>query len=178
MAIRSTIVFVNLLVLLMIGSAAAEIYSCRDADGRLHVSDNLQALPDDCRPEAKKLSDTGTDTLNVVPYDAGSSSPDFRFEQLLREQHQLQQERQDAAERLTRKAEELLTSYKQARQDRRTALRRWSYDSRQIIQEADEQIATVRTEKQQLLAELDEWRLSAETENLIRRTLDEIEAAD
>ncbi len=177
MSVRA-VILCSIFSLLLSSSVCAEIYSCRDKQGRIHVSDNLQTLPDECRAEARQLQATDPDNLHYVP-DAGSvTTSDPRVEGFVREQQHRRQEREEAAERLLQKADELLSVYQQAQKDRRNAVRSWSYASRQNIQKAQQQIANVRMEKQQVLEELEQWRFSAETKDRIRRTLDGISDTD
>lgn len=166
------------LMIMMIGLpviADANLYYCRDSQGRLHVADGLQNLPEECRGEARQVEPTDQDKLQIVPErgpDPTQTRP--RLDQELREQQHRIQQQQAAAEGMVAKARELATRYEQAQHDRRNALRRWTYDSRRIIQDAADQSAEAQRGKQQLLTELERERVPAATAQQVREILSRI----
>lgn len=166
-----------LLLMLLCGApviAAASLYSCRDSAGHLHVTDNLQALPDECRPDAKRLEATDPDNLQFVPDRTPQPVVNPRFEKQVLEQERQTRQQQQEAQRMIAEAEELLALYQQAQQDRRQATRRWSYGSRQIIQQATEQIAEAQAGKERLLSELEQQRFSSDVDSRLRTLLDQM----
>ena len=46
---------VVLLPILLVVAANAENYSCRDSHGRLHLSDSMETLPEDCVDEVSQI---------------------------------------------------------------------------------------------------------------------------
>ena len=156
--------------------AVATLYTCRDSEGRLHVTDNLQSLPDECRVDAREVEAGDPDNLHFVPERTSPPTVDThsRFEQQLREQQQRQQEQEELEEQLILEAQELADTFMQALQDRRTAIRRWSADSRGTIQQAAEDMAAARSGKQRLLADLERQRVSIRTSEQVRAILEQI----
>lgn len=156
--------------------AVATLYSCRDSEGRLHVTDNLQSLPAECRAGAREIDQTNPDNLHFVP--ERSSSPPIdtksRFQQQVFEQEQRQREQQQLEERLIREAQGFADLYLQAQQERRNAIRHWRHDSRATIERAADQMATAQREKQRLLAELEQHRVPARVSEHVREILGQI----
>lgn len=171
-----TALFAMILCLLLPVSGFATLYSCRDSAGRLHVSDNLQSLPEECRGNARELDPNDADNVQFVPPLPPVTVEDSRFEQEVLEQQQKLEERRATEQRMIEEAEELLATYERMQQERRNAKRSWSYSSRETIQRATEEIARVRADKERLLAELQEHHLPSETVEKIRRTLAQIDA--
>ncbi|MFO7767237.1 MAG: DUF4124 domain-containing protein [Pelovirga sp.] len=165
------IVFCSLPVMAM-----ATLYTCRDSEGRLHVTDNLQALPDECRVDAREVDDTDPVNLHFVPEPTSPPVVDTRsrFEQQLREQQRRQQEREDLEEQLIREARELADTFVQAQQDRRSAISSWSADSRATIQQAAKDMAAAREGKQRLLADLERQRVSINVSEQVRTILEQV----
>ncbi|MFO7577228.1 MAG: DUF4124 domain-containing protein [Pelovirga sp.] len=171
-----TALFAMILCLLVPVSGFATLYSCRDSTGRLHVTDNLQSLPDECRSSARELDPNDPDNVQFVPPLPPVEVENSRFEQEVLEQQRRLEERRATEQRMIDEAEELLATYLQAQQERRNAQRSWSYSSRETIQQATEEIARVRADKERLLGELREQRLPTETVEKIRRALAQIDA--
>jgi hypothetical protein len=156
--------------------AAATLYSCRDSEGRLHVTDNLQSLPDECRGVARDVETTDPDNLHYVPERTPAPAVDHRseFQRQLLEQERQQQEQQQREEQLVKEAQGLAEMFEQAQQDRRNALRRWSYDSRATIERAADEMNAARSGKQQLLTDLERQRVSIGTAEQVRALLEQI----
>jgi hypothetical protein len=165
-----------ILCLLVPVSGFTAFYSCRDSTGRLHVTDNLQSLPKECRGSARELGPNDSDNVQFVPPLPPVEVENSRFEQEVLEQQRRLEERRATEQRMIDEAEELLATFLQAQQERRSAQRRWSYSSRETIQQATEEIARVRADKERLLGELREQRLPSETAEKIRRTLAQIDS--
>lgn len=158
--------------------AAAELYSCRDSEGRLHVTDNLLALPDECRADVREEETSDPDNLPVVPEPAASPVVDSRsrVELEMLEQERRRQEQQQREDQLIREARGLADTYVQAQQDRRNAIRSWSPDSRRTIARAADEMAAARSGKQRMLADLERQRLPIRTSEQIRAILETIPA--
>ncbi|MBD1400527.1 DUF4124 domain-containing protein [Pelovirga terrestris] len=154
----------------------ATLYSCRDSEGRLHVTDNLQSLPDECRADVREVEAGDPDNLHFVPETSPPPVEDTRsrFELEVLEQQRRQQEQEQREEQLIRQARSLVSRFEQAQQDRRNAIRRWSADSRRTIEQAATDMAAARNGKQQLLTTLGQQRVSIRTSEQVRALLEQI----
>lgn len=168
---------ISALLLVMVFSAVtaqAITYSCRDKQGRLFITDNLQALPAECRGQGQVLEAKDPDNLNYVPAQELPHGAGAEFQQTILDAQREQQQKQERAERLLQRAEQLAEQYQQAVQEKSNATRRWSYGSREIIQKADGRIEKAREGKQQLMVEMKEHKISGEVEKKIVVWLDKI----
>lgn len=163
-----------LLTQIMTMTAFAANYSCRDSQGRLYMTDNLQALPDECRAAAEKMKTDDPDNLNFVPQKKIPKSTNREFQQQVREAEEKSSQKKKVAQDYLRRAEQSAVQYQQAVVEKRQALRRWDYKSREIIRSADKKIEEARAAKQQLLDEMREQRLKRDQERLIHVELDKI----
>lgn len=156
--------------------ATATLYTCRDSDGRLHVTDNLQSLPDECRADVREVEATDPDNLHFVPETTPAPAVDSRseFQRQLREQERQQQEQQQREEQMIKEARGLADRFEQAQQARRNAIRRWSSNSRSTIERAADEMNAARSGKQRMLAELERQRLSIRTSEQVRALLEQI----
>ena len=170
-----TFVCFCLFFVMMAMSVGAATYSCRDSEGRLYITDNLQALPEDCRAVADKMDFDDPDKLNYVPQQDLDSKVKKKFEQQVRDEEvRLDQERKQAVN-FMRQAEQAAALYQQAVVEKRQALRRWSYQSRELISRADQQIEKTRADKRQLLDDMGDQRLDREQARRILFELEKIE---
>lgn len=171
---------VLLLVALLTGvflpTASAEIYSCRDRSGELHFSDNLQGLPDGCRSKEQKIKPGNIDNLNFVPSQPEAPPPAVDFQRSVRAVDRDRQEVAQQSRQLPLRAKKLLEDYRAAKQQKRQARRSWSYRSREVIKQADEEIVRARAGKKQLLQELEKSELSTEDKKTVQSLLDGIVA--
>lgn len=156
--------------------AAATLYTCRDSEGRLHVTDNLQALPDECRADVREVEARDPDNLHFVPERTPAPAVDHHseFQRQLLEQQRQQQEQQQRDEQLIKEAQGLADRFEQAQQDRRNAIRRWSAESRRTIEFAADEMAVARSGKQRMLADLERQRVSIRTSEQVRAILEKI----
>jgi hypothetical protein len=154
----------------------ATLYTCRDSEGRLHVTDNLQSLPDECRGVAREVEATDPDNLHFVPERTPAPAVDSRseFKRQLLEQQRQQQEQQQREDQLIKEARDLADQFEQAQQARRNAIRRWSADSRRTIEGAMDDMTAARSGKQLLLADLERQRVSITTSEQVRAILEQI----
>ncbi len=171
---------VLLLIVLMVAfsvlSAWPQTYSCRDGEGRMHFSDNLQGLPEECIGKEKTIKPGSADNLNFVPATPQPRGASDEFKRSVQSAEQALQQKEDLEQQLQSRAEELLQSYQQAVVEKRQARRSWDYGSREIVKKADEEMAKARTGKQELLKELAGARISTEEKDKIRQTLQGIES--
>jgi len=166
-----------LLLLIVIFSGMtvqATTYSCRDKQGTLFITDNLQALPTECQGQARRVESKDPDNLNYVPAQADPQGSGDEFQQVVRDAELEQRQKQAGIERLLQRAKQLAEQYRQAVQKKNNATRRWSYDSRDIIQTSEVQIGKSRDGKQQLLTEMSEQQVSQDDEQKIISWLDKI----
>lgn len=159
---------------LVVPSARAEIFSCRDSQGRMHYSDNLQGLPAECLGQQKEVKPGGSDKLNFVPASRDSQGSGATFRQSVRAEESKLQEVKRQEQQLQSRAEKILASFQQASQQKRQATRRWSYESRKIINQADAEIERARDEKQLLLRELADSRLTRQDKKRIELLLEAV----
>ena len=155
-------------------SASAQIFSCRDSQGMLHYSDNLQGLPEECLGQQQEVKPGGSDKLNFVPASPDSQGSGASFRQSVRAEESKLQEVKQQGQQLQSRAEKILASFQQASQQKRQATRRWSYDSRKIIKQADAEIEQAREERQQVLQELADSRLARQDKKRIEDLLEEV----
>ncbi|MBN1956958.1 MAG: DUF4124 domain-containing protein [Desulfuromonadales bacterium] len=152
----------------------AQTYSCRDSKGQLHITDNLQALPEECRGKTRAIEPRTPDNLNFVPSAQSPQGSGAEFEKDVLEVERAQQQRKDKVDEYVRRAAQLAEDYRQAEREKRQATRSWSYKSRDIIRQADERIEKARLEKKQLLKEMQGVRIPREQEKKIHADLEMI----
>lgn len=170
-----TLLCLLLVFVVFLLEAEATTYSCRDSKGQLHITDNLQALPEECRGKAQVIQSGETpDNLNFVPQIDQPKGSGAEFQQNVREADRALQQKREKVEEYVRRAAELAEEYRSAEQEKRQATRRWSYRSRDIIRQADDRLERVRQGKKQLLKELRGQRIPSDKEKGIRADLDVI----
>lgn len=170
-----TLIQLLVLIWLIPATVLATTYSCRDREGQLHVTDNLQALPQECRERAQVHEEQDSGTLNFVPEQQKPAGAGREFERQVREVEQAVRQRQQRSENYRQQAQELVADYQQAVREKRQAIRSWSYESREIIQAADDQIGKARSGKKSLLQKLSGARLPSKDKLEIREILNAIE---
>ncbi len=163
------------LVLQFCGVAAlAATYSCRDNEGRLYITDNLQALPEECRAKAEAMSKDDPDNLNYVPVQETPAGVGAEAQRQIEEVEQRIKQKRVLVDSYLSRSEVLAGQYEQAVKDIRKARRNWSYQSRDKIRAAEEKIEQVRIGKKKLLGEMGSQRLDPDKERQIMTTLDRI----
>ena len=169
----------RILLLLLVGlisvaTAGAKTYTCRDSQGNPYFSDSPENLPASCQGKVEEVKPGAEGYINVVPAQPVPKVSPGQEKSSQGVEHE-QQSRRQQVQQLQQLAEQLATSYEEAAQAKRNALRRWSYSSREKIKQADQQIDKAREGKKQLLQELGSMRIFTADEQKIRRTLDRIE---
>lgn len=169
------LLFILLLTSVAVSSGWAKIYSCRDRSGQLHYSDNLQGLPEVCLGKQTEVKADGADRLNIVPRSPQSSQSSAEFNRSVRavEREQANAKRQSL--RLQQQVEKLIKELQTATLKKHKARRNEIYRSRQIINQANADIARVREQKQQLLQELEDVRLPRREKEQLRSLLEGID---
>lgn len=168
------ILFLLLIIVCSAVTVRAATYSCRDKQGKLFITDNLQALPAECLGRTQVVEPKDPDNLNYVPAQADPQGSGTEFRQNVRAVEHQQQQAQDQVEKMLLRAEQLAGQYRQAVQEKNNATRRWSYGSREIIKKADERIKKAREGKKQLTAEMQGQKIPRDDEQKIVAWLDEI----
>ncbi|MBE9485888.1 MAG: hypothetical protein IMY82_01805 [Chloroflexi bacterium] len=169
-------VLLAILLLLLIPSVGwVKNYSCRDSKGQWHFADNLQGLPEECLGQEKEIK-LQSDKLIIVPAAPDPQKPGGKFQDSVRAAEREQQEKESAARELKLQAESLVERHRQAVQLKRQAKRRWSYESRTTIKQADDELQQVEKERRQLLDELNSARLTTAERRQIRDLLEGIAA--
>lgn len=159
---------------LMAVTAYGATYTCRDKDGKLYMSDNLQALPEECRAGAKAMEPDTPDNLNFVPSQDVPQGSGREFQQEVRDAEQQREQRRKLIDSYTARAASLVEQYRQAVQEKRQAKRSWSYSSRDIISNADQKIEDARVGKRNLLSEMERQNLPDRDTVRIREVLEGI----
>ena len=159
---------------LMAVTAYGATYTCRDKDGKLYMSDNLQALPEECRAGAKAMEPDTPDNLNFVPSQDVPQGSGREFQQDVRDAEQQREQRRKLIDSYTARAASLVEQYRQAVQEKRQAKRSWSYSSRDIISNADQKIEDARVGKSNLLSEMERQNLPDRDTARIREVLEGI----
>lgn len=155
-------------------TAFAASYSCRDSEGRLYITDNLQALPEECRAAVKEVPPDDPDNLNFVPQQTVPKDVKSKFQQQVRETEEGIKLKKIQADDYIRRAKQAAEQYQQAIAEKRKARNRWSYKSRGIIRNANKRIDEARATKKQLLDEIGDQRLRREQERQILAELEKI----
>lgn len=168
-------VLLGVILLLVAASCAfAASYSCRDSQGRLYLSDNLQALPEECRAAAVEAAKENPDNLHFVPEQKSDVSGREKFERQVREVEQELQRKKEIGERLLVRARELAQEYQDSIKEKNRVRRRWVADSKTIIRKLNERIDQIRTAGKRVLAEVEQERIDRDTKRQIINELNKI----
>jgi len=150
----------------------AKSYSCRDSQGRVHFSDNLQGLPQECAEQATVVTPGKTGNLNVVPAPKTESS---QGQNTLQTVEREQQQRQEYAQQLRLRAETLQELYQQGIQEKWQVKTGWGHNKRKRIKEVNDKLLQVLEEKQELLDELGRARIPTRDREAIEKILAELD---
>lgn len=167
--------FLLFLCLLLTMPAMAETFSCTDSDDVLHIADNLMNLPEECRDQAKTRSTEGSGSVNYVPAQQEQQRIKSDFDQAVREEDQAQARKRQQADNMIQRAGSISSAFQNAVITRKSAIRSKSYGNRGEIQNAEEIMQRSRHDKQVLLEEASNARLSAEQRQQIESLLDKVE---
>ena len=155
-------------------TAQATIYSCRDNQGQLHLTDNLQSLPAECLGRTRTVQQKDAGNLSYVPAQKISPGSGADFQKTVRDATEEQQQRKEWLNNLSPRAEQLAAQYHQAVKLIHAEKRDWRYDSRGIIKKANERKQEALEGKQQLLTEMDRQKISRKDKGKIVSKLDEM----
>lgn len=154
-----TSVFLLLFLCFLPVTWGGEIYSCRDSQGQLHLSDNPLDLPEACRATAVRTAPEA-ENFTIVPAVLQKSAPSGEVEQAVREVEEKIESQQQRLAQYRQRATALVRTYRQVLEEKRSAKRRWTYNSRKIIAQANEQIERLKGEKRDLLLAVTRDRMS------------------
>ena len=170
----------SMLILTILGTSllsvsAAENYSCRDSNGRLHVADNQMNLPEECHYQAETSDPKDPGKVNYVPATKQSGRSNNDFNRAVNQEQREASQRKRNAERAVQEAERLANSYESAILTRKDALRNKSYGFRNTVIQADEEMQSARQKKKLLIEELKQLRLTTTQQEQIETFLDKIQ---
>lgn len=170
------IALLTLLLFVFVRPATAEIYSCTDKDGVRYVADTLMRLPATCRNQAETLNMSDKDKVNYVPAQKQKSGrgPD-EFERAVHEVEQKAAQQRQYESRLVQRAEKIAKDFHKAVYQRKEALRNTQYGYRKQVQAADALLQRSRKQKQELLTEVEQARLSTEIKSQINKQLSQVQ---
>ncbi|MDX2479616.1 MAG: DUF4124 domain-containing protein [Desulfuromusa sp.] len=164
-----------LLVIVFSGvTVQATTYSCRDKQGRLFMTDNLQTLPAECRGQVQVLESKDPDNLNYVPAQEAPQGAGAEFQQTILDVQREQQHKQERIKSLLLRAEQLAEHYRQSVKEKYRARRYWHSGSREVIQQADGRIEKAREGKQEIVTEMNKLKIPRDAKKKIIDWLDEI----
>ncbi len=168
------ILFLLLVVIFSGVTVQAMTYSCRDNQGQLFMTDNLQSLPPECLGRTSTIQGEGSDNLSFVggPEKTQDSSPDFQ--RAVNDAAQKQKLRREWLDNLLPRAERAVAQYQQAAKNIYNTTRSGRLNYQAIMTRAREQQQQALAEKQNLLAEISGPGISRKDRGIIASKLDEI----
>jgi len=155
--------------------ALAKTYSCRDSDGQLHFSDNLQGLPEECLGKEQVVKPGPIDNLQYVPETKLPAESNEEFRRAVRQVEREERLRNQAANQFRQQTEGLRQRYLDIKEEMRRARRIWDDRSRQKLKQLKVDLANLLEEKQSLQQELTDRRLKREDQQAIEVILQDIE---
>ena len=156
----------------------AVTYSCRDKQGKLHMTDNVQNLPREClgRTDAIPAGDSGT--LSIVSGQKNQQQtlekPGADFQTAVGDATREQQERKKWLEALVPRVENVVLKYQQAVRQIYDTTRSGRLRYRDIMTRAKEQKQEALEEKQQILVEISGSKISRKDRAKITSMLEEV----
>ncbi len=155
-------------------SAYAQVFTCRDADGKFYAGDNLQALPESCRAQVKKLPDEPSGNLNYVP-EANAGSPNGQdFNRQVRQATQEISVRKNKEQDLVDRARSVAAQYRDAEKQKWAARKDLTSRSRGTYEEAQKKQQALLKEKDHILNEVGRGRYSSSSREIIEKELKSI----
>ena len=168
------ILFLLMVVIFSGMTVQAMTYSCRDNQGQLHMTDNLQSLPPECLGRTNTIQGEGSDNLSIVaepekPQDSGAE-----FQKAVNDSEQKQKLRREMLDNLLPRAERAVAQYQQAAKEIYNTTRSGRLNYQAIMTRAKEQQQQALAEKQNILAEIAGPGISRKDRGIIASKLDEI----
>lgn len=165
------------LVLMILFSAMtvqAMNYTCRDNQGKLHMTDNLQNLPPECLGRTNTIQGEDSTGLSVVPGQKVAPETGVDFQKAVSDATQEQKERKEWFENLLPRVENAVLKYRQAVKQIYDTSRSGRLRYRDLISRAKEQKQQAIAEKQQILEEISGPKISRKDRGKITSMLSEI----
>ncbi len=166
----------SLLVVMVFLSVTAQAmtYSCRDKQGQLYMTDNLQSLPPECLGRTNATQGEGSDNLSFVPEQKPTQGSGEGFQEAVSNATREQKERKEWFDNLLPRVENVIMKYQQARKQIYDTTRSGRVRYLELMSEAREQLQQALAEKQQILAEISGPKISRKDRGKITFMLDEI----
>ena len=166
----------SLLVVMVFLSVTAQAmtYSCRDKQGQLYMTDNLQSLPPECLGRTNATQGEGSDSLSFVPEQKHTQGSGEGFQEAVSNATREQKERKEWFDNLLPRVENVIMKYQQAKKQIYDTTRSGRVSYLELMSEAREQLQQALAEKQQILAEISGPKISRKDRGKITFMLDEI----
>lgn len=168
------ILFLLLAVIFSGVTVQAETYSCRDNQGQLHMTDNLQSLPPECLGRTNTIQGEGSDNLSFVADQGNPQDSGADFQQVVGDAAQKQKLRREWLDNLLPRVERAVAQYRQASAQIYNTTRSGRLSYREDMTRAREQKQQAIAEKQKILAEIAGPAVSRKDRGIIVSKLDEI----
>ncbi|MCK5825764.1 MAG: hypothetical protein KAG93_01920 [Desulfuromusa sp.] len=155
-------------------TAQAMTYSCRDKQGQLYMTDNLQSLPPECLGRTNTIQGDASDSLSFVPGQTHAPGSGENFQKAVSNATREQDERKKWLDNLLPRVENVVMKYQQAVKQIYATTRSGKLRYRELISEAKKQKQQALAEKQQILAEISGQKISRKDRGKITSMLDEV----
>jgi len=165
-----------LLVVMVFSSVMAQAtsYSCRDNQGQLYMTDNLQSLPAECLGRTNTVNGENSGSLSFVAEQESPQNSGADFQKVVDEATQKQKLRKEWFDNLLPRVERAIAQYQQAVKQIYDTTRSGRLKYQDIITRAKEQKQQAIAEKQKILAEISGPEISRKDRGIIASKLDEI----
>jgi len=168
------ILFLLLMVVFSGTTVQAVTYSCRDNNGQLYMTDNLQSLPSECLGRTNTIQGEDSANLNIVPDTGHSQGSDVDFQEVVTEAALKQKQRKEWLDGLLPRVEAVVAQYQQAVKQIYNTTRSGRLIYRDIMTRAKEQKQRAIAEKQKILAEISGSKISRRDQRKIASLLEEV----
>lgn len=155
-------------------TAQAMTYSCRDNQGQLFMTDNLQSLPAECLGRTNTIQGEDSGTLSIVSGQKTTQDAGANFQAAVNDATQKQKERKEWLENLVPRVEAVVMKYQQAVKQIYNTTRSGRLRYRDTMTRAREQKQQALEEKQQILDEISGPEISRKDRKKITAMLDEV----
>ncbi len=168
------ILFLLLVVVFSGVTVQGATYSCRDNQGQLYMTDNLQSLPPECLGRTNTIQGEGSDNLSFVADQENSQDSGADFQNVVNDAAQKQKLRKEWLDNLMPRVERAVAQYRQAAALMYNTTRSGRLTYREDMTRAREQKQQALAEKQKILAEIAGPAVSRKDRGIIASKLDEI----
>ncbi len=168
------ILFLLLVMFFSVVTAQATTYSCRDNQGQLYMTDNLQSLPPECLGRTNAIQGKDLDNLSIVTGQEKPKGSGDNFQQAVSAATKKQKERKEWLDNLLPRVEKVVAKYRQAVRQIYDTTGNGRLRYRDILTRAREQKQQAIAEKQQILTEIAGAKVSRKDQRLITSKLEEV----